>query len=299
MTDRSTDFSAPSYTAPQEPPFQPTSTPTIEHPPVPKVQPSWLYITRDDRLRIRSMNGFANLLIRVRGRVMGLDGQVRAFAQQINTGALRTSQDFFLDLNEGWLLSVYVEAPDNLPAPGQLYVSVFLHRGLAADANPVELLCAGYIQTNYGLGWPFPKTVLPVGDIGQVQLIALGAGGVGADITFSTPGNVLDLLLDGAFTFVASAAAGNRIVRFILDYGAGTNVIGQFPANAVITAGQTVVLSLTNAPTNLTDAATVHVPMPLPFKMTTNMRLRTGTTNLQAGDQFTVNNLHLERFLTG
>ena len=123
-------------------------------------------------------------------------------------------------------------------------------------------------------------------DFGRQQTTIQAAPAVATDAVFTTSAQYLHQIVAIRFTLVTDANVANRLITITLD-DAGT-VLWQVAANAAQTAGQTIIY---NASPNLpgTGIATrlSHIPIPHPDAFAGVMNIRTSTTNLQAGDQYT------------
>ncbi len=197
------------------------------------------YLTRDDRLFVRSFNSLAAVRLVVRGRWMDARGQIHNVNHRHTPNTDRSSALEFIDLAEGFLhnLTVFVEAAN--PRRGQCFVQVGVGRGTATDFHPVALFISDYLETNLALGWPGGRLRSSVEGPGILRSITGTNPAANIEITETVPTNARWRLLSLQATFTADAAVGNRNPVFTFDDGASQFV--RIGPSASIVAGEVAI----------------------------------------------------------
>lgn len=177
---------------------------------------------------------------------------------------------------------------------GELYVKVTLR---ILDTQ-VAILAAGYITTDMlTLTWP-PKTLEhSVSGIGNTRSITGTDPAVNTEISETVPTNAVWKLKSLRFTLVAAAVAVDRTVQVIIDDG--TNILW---TNRVHDVQQNAETRQYNFAKDLefhaTEDATGDLHSPLPsLILKAGYRIRTVTTNRDAGDNYSAPQLQVEEFL--
>lgn len=141
----------------------------------------------------------------------------------------------------------------------------------------------GTITTWSGITFPGPSAVREMGDYqGRIRTIVGTDPAAGQEISETVPNGVRWEIISLRFQFVTDAAVANRVVRLIADNG--VSIFWLISANYTQTAGignnYSWVPGFITA-NNLSDTVTA---IPLKIILAAGYRLRTATTNIQAGD---------------
>lgn len=285
--------------------------------------PSPLYIQRDDQLVIEAATTTATSdLVFVTARlllpvapsagqpVQGAGGVPTAVPQRGSTiipivftataGANGVLTATTIPLAEGYLLSVGVTGNTALKR-GTTFVRVWINRGAVSTLSPnaATVLIADYVTQTAVVGWPYGRVLSPPEGPGNVKNVPIGAPGAGVDWTTTQPGGVRWRLQSWNAQLVTSATVANRIVRGFIKTGGGS-IVWQGSPSAVIPASQTVQVSAASGQfTASTDPATVGVALPSPAMVNGAFIIGVSTTGLQAGDQWSGIQLHVEEWLDG
>lgn len=282
--------------------------------------PATVYIQRDDRLHVKILNGFPGAGVTVSARLLMPRGPVagqpdtntpEAIASAldvrgwINTiqntflpDATRTANEFDLALAEGYLLSVSVTKGAGATfTRGQCFATVGLQRGAAAGSRFMNLV-SEYVALDLDVCWPGGTIKSPIEGPGFTHSIQQANPGAGADWTFTAATGQRLRISSFSAVLTASAAAGNRQAELIVDDGA--NIVWRTTAQANVTAGQVVTFSATgtNVPQGIitTDQELVIPPT---LVLAPGWRIRTATTGIQAGDQWSAIWFNVEEWING
>jgi len=118
----------------------------------------------------------------------------------------------------------------------------------------------------------------------------------GAEFSETIPAGKIWNLIAIAVAFVADATVASRTPEIIIDDG--TNEILRLTDRTVITASQTRTLQANRFGVLPADTATVHYfILPLGFELPAGYRVRSVTTNLQAGDNYGAPKLIVDEYV--
>lgn len=260
--------------------------------------PAALYIGRDDRILVRVFNSNSGQDVGVEARLLTPAPELSPQAWTL-TGLTtdRAVNEFYIDLAEGFLLTMQVRPRTGTPRRGQLYVQAGLGRGSSGAWNPMTILCQGYLTTTLNLAWP-PAPIEPSErPPGQLRSIAGTDPAAGVEISETVPTNARWRLLAIRYALVTDSTVATRTSRIILDDGATIYHVAEFgatqAASATVNYGGAVHTAYKDSsiPTN-------NIMIPLPdLWLFQGHRIRTITNNLQAGDNHGAPQLLVEELI--
>ena len=267
--------------------------------------PSSLYIQRNDVLNVEVITNQPAETVRICSRlllpVMPLPGQPDAGGPVFPTDptqggtnivegqsiitptALRTAQFTNIPLMECYLLSVNAFSTV-ATTRGQTFVQVQLIRA-GGGSGAAQTLFADYVTLNKNLSYPGGRALNPIEAPGWSHSVQVANPAAGADWTLTVlAGQRFAPKSFNAF-FTESAAVANRQVNVIIDDG--VNAVWQDDVTANIVAGQAGAVSgaQVNAAVGVFPVE-LFVVMPPGIFLEPGWRLRTSTTGIQAGDQW-------------
>jgi hypothetical protein len=186
---------------------------------------------------------------------------------------------------EGFILSVACDVPNQVSAGQYTFAAISLLRG-AVSTDPVsETLFSGYCNSNYGIGYPERGIERRSDGFGSVRTIIGTTPAAGAEITETTPTNAMWQLMLFSNTFTTSAAGGNRSLQYIIDDGANE----LYRISTVVNEGPSLTFKNQLSPNgiNIGDVGNNSLDaLPIPLIMMPGYRVRTLTSGIQAGDQY-------------
>lgn len=248
--------------------------------------PHAVYLTGEDNLRVTVFNAAAGVTVTIRGRYLPLDGDIVPFSDSFVPATNRTASTNTTRLAEGWLLGVSVFVSGGSPLTGQTFAIVSLIRGEGTSAIDLMTLAAGPVTASQRIGYPGSLIMNSLDGAGALRLITGTTPGAGAEISETVPTGARWQLLSFAATIATSAAAANRQPTLVIDDGATQYQL--FPQAATTpasnssryfwTAGSGVFLAQLNG-------ADVQ-GLVSPLWLLAGHRIRTLTTLIQAGDQW-------------
>lgn len=261
--------------------------------------PSALYVFRDDRLFINSIGPEVNRDLRLRGRLLTPDGQVVTLEYRHvtnNNGNVAKFETF--DLQEGHFIGLTVVPAAIVGGRGLIHITCGLTRGGNQVSSITQILFAGYIEGSRAPSWPMLHLESTVEGPGRLTRLASATPSAGAEIGLTVTDGTRSKPITMSFELTTDANAANRRVHMeIVD---GTSIVGRMPADAVQVASDTRRYTACAGAFRKTGAGGASlITMPIDLVLGPNDTLRTVTTNLQAGDQFTNAQLYLETWPQG
>jgi hypothetical protein len=259
--------------------------------------PSPVYLTGEDFLRVTSFGNVASIVLGVTGRILRPDNVPVPIRETHAPNSNRTVNQTIHPLSEGWLLGLDVLAATGSPSFGQVWVCIELVRGKETSAQVVQALAMGFVTARTPLVWPGGANLLPLDGPGNLRSVTGTTPGAGAEIseTIAT-GSRAELIAFHA-QLAASATVANRFPNLLLDDGA--NVYARSQISGAITASQTVQISWAQGYPAATQQTQFLAPLPNFLRMGAGHRIRTSTTGIQVGDQYSLVQYLLREWLTG
>lgn len=189
-------------------------------------------------------------------------------------------------------LSVYTETASIWQ--GDQFVAVYLR----SNSTRLLRLCSGYIETTAGIGWPNTQTIQSMPGRGSFYQVASANPAAGAELTMTVPDNELWIVKGLTVTLVTDSNTATRLVHFVFELhgGPGTFDIAA-PATQLLSLTRTYTLLPVGAGPTTVSGDDILVPIPNEIIMTDNDILSTTTDNIQAGDDFGVARVAIEKFV--
>lgn len=263
--------------------------------------PSSMYVRPEDNLQCQfASTSTLGTPWRITYRLLLTNGTVQLSVSEFVPTVDGLTHQFNIPLTEGYLLSLTAQAlgVTHQPFPGQTWVQVNLVRSNAAGAASQVVLCQGYAGSLFTVSWPDARLMVPGEGPGFITSVQQANPAAGADWTYTVPVSRRQRIQSLSSTLVTSAAAANRDVQLIVDDG--VNVVWQMSAPAAVVAATTQVFSATgtNLPTGIITTTTTLV-LPPGLVLQNGHRIRTATTGIQAGDQWSNIFLMIEDWVIG
>jgi len=283
--------------------------------------PSPLYVQRDDALFIEAFGILDVVTIRTRlllsqfpqggqpdvhGPVYGpgapfpLTGGIiqRIDTPLVLTGAGVSGGTARIDLTEGFLLSVGVLA-NNALQRGQTFVRGSICRApfqILAGA-PFTTLFADYVTQQAPIGWPNGRTLYSTEGPGELVGVLPANPGAGVDFSIAVPAQRRYRPISLTAKLVTSATVANRFVHATVQDGGGDIFSNATQATAQ-TATQTVTYTFGPGLTSqiINDGVAV-ITLPSNLTLLAGWTIQSLTTGIQAGDQWSLISLAVERWL--
>jgi hypothetical protein len=257
---------------------------------------SAVYLTGEDRLRLRTFNSFAGVELALEGRFLSLEGRVEPFAERHVPNTDRTLATTTHPRGEGWLLGAQIRASSGAPRRGQCFAMLDVVRGQTGAIQPLQLLTKGYVTDTTPRAWPSDEPEDSCEGPGVIRSITGTDPAAGAEVSETVPTNARWRLMAVFVQFVADANVANRNPFLIIDDGATTLL--EIGSSTSITAGQTINLNYGAVGGNAAPGSNGHViSIPPDLYLMGGFRIRTATTSIQAGDNFGAPQLWVEEWI--
>jgi hypothetical protein len=182
---------------------------------------------------------------------------------------------------------------DNVFTRGQVYTTL----SLMVNGQIVHMLCAGYCYS--ALSPTFPATEFKETTAAHGRWLQLSSTNpaAGDELSLSITGAQRTLVRAVRFTLVTDANAANRFVHlvFTLNSGAVLNFFSSVAQTATTTRNYTCVPI--GAAGAFSEDNDILIPIPPDFLIDGGTSIDTETTGKQAGDNFGVMNVIVERWI--
>ncbi len=247
--------------------------------------PGALYISQEDAMEMSLWNSLPGLTARIVTRFLRPDGVITPTVKLFTPSSDRARNTFKIDLTEGFLLSVAVTNHFGAPLRGQTFCTVELTRGPTGAAVSHEVLIQEYIFNLSYAGWPGGMIRSPLEGPGVMRSIVGTDPAAGAEISETVPTNARWRLIAFTSTLVTSAAVANRRLRLVHDDGA--NIYCNAFSTLLLPASTTTTVTWGDSyPLVENTDQQITAPLPRQDMLLAGSRIRTITTNFQAGDNW-------------
>lgn len=262
----------------------------------PYLTPSaWLFAMAD-ALRVTTFNGQAGVTVQLEGRFLTREGEILPFRFVHTPNTDRSSKSDTFPMGDGWLLNLQVRTSAGTPRRGQCYVLVEVVRGLLTNQEPLGALLQDYVNTTSRLAWPGSPLVASAVPPGALRSITGTNPAANAEISETVPTNARWRLLALFATLVTDVNVANRDAALTIDDGAA--VVARYSAGQNHAASLTTryVWAAAGARFTIATDRTIVVPI-TDVWMPDAYRLKTVTTNLQVGDDWSAPQLWVEELI--
>lgn len=254
------------------------------------------YPVTDDALLIRLYNSLASATFKVVARVLTPAGVLRVVQQVLTTASDRTQQLTCVYLPAGQLLSAAVIATAQTPRRGQAWAIIAIESTLPTGVVFLTPLAQGYVTADSALLWPggaYPDSVEGPGILRSVTGTNPAAG---VEVIEAVPTDARWRIRALRASLVTDATVATRTVNIIIDDGATTLL--NFPG--VTTQTATLTRAYNVAEYGFQPAAVgtdIFFYIPFVIALFQGWRIRTSTTNIQAGDNWGAPQLEVEEWI--
>ena len=261
--------------------------------------PSPQYVTREDIGSITSFNSATGITVEVHGRLLLPNGTVVPFVQSHTPNTDRSSKTDVFAIPEGFLLNLSVFLVAGTAKRGQCYVVVKLGRGQGTARIDHQVLLQGYVGTGVNQAWPGNTLQTPTEGPGWIHTIVGTQPAAGAEVTQVVPTGARWRIISFCLTLTSSVAVANRHPQAAL-LDASANLIWFTPAfeQQVNSANNITWVFGTGAnPFTSVDGAHHANLLPAYLLALAGYTLETGSTNLQAADQYAAPTISVEEWI--
>lgn len=273
-----------------------TSAPEVKFRHLDLDPPSFVYITREDALKVNLWNSAAGAQVLCNFRILRPDGVIVPNSFSIFPPNTRARTATIFGLTEGFLLSVQLFGQAGGILRGQCFAYVEICRPPSGTVIGYETLVSDYVTNGATIGWPGGRVQQSTEGPGFLHSVAVGNPAAGADWNVSVPTNARWKVICARMQLVTGAAVANRAVESNVDDGAASYAIGD--GNLSVPASTTVNVSFMGGiPTIATNYTDVNVATPPGLWQPATHRYSSRTLGIQAADQFSLINLLVEEWI--
>lgn len=255
-----------------------------------------VYLTGEDHLRLTTIGALAGAVVALEGRRISPEGIIVPFAERHVPNSDRTAATTLHGLGEGLLTHAHLRLSSGTGTAGHVFGFLEIVRGLTGAIQPLATLLQGYIATVPRLAWPGSPIGSALTPNGRHRVITGSDPAAGAEISETVPAGARWRLAIFNFGLQASAAAANRLPLLTIDDGA--SIVWQVGANVALTANLLgVYRTAIGAAASVIGTQHYTLPLPSHLMLLPGYRIRTVTTALDVGDNYTAPIYVVEEFL--
>lgn len=176
--------------------------------------------------------------------------------------------------------------------------SVYVELNLSVEGTSFIHLLKGYLGVNQSLGWPDSPAVAPLQTRGQASIVASSDPAAGAEITQSIGASIWVLLKSLSFTLVTDGTQTDR--RVALEILVANIRIALLPAPSIQAFSRSQAYTWADGASNIQDidGLTQVSALPRDLLLGPGNIIRTVTTGLEPGDNFSAMNIYVQRYLS-
>lgn len=253
------------------------------------------YVSADSYLQLDVWNSVPGAFVNFHIFSMDAQGRVVRTTYTATPTSDRTDNVFTYPLTEGFLMSISF-VRNFVAATGSTFVRLTLLLGSPTPKTFMQILCQGYLDLGNRLSWPNGTLLRSYDGLGVMRSVTGTTPGAGAEISETVPSGALWRLVVFNYGLTTSATVANRGSGFVIDDG--SHILLNYPAINNSVASTTYGFNAL-AGSNLSYGANFPMNWPIPQQMwlAAGYRIRTLTTLLQAGDQYTAPQYQVEEFI--
>jgi small ligand-binding sensory domain FIST len=267
--------------------------------PSPVLAPQGVYVTGDDHLLLTVLNAATGVTVRVGGRMLdAVSGRAVPFNLELVPATDRSASTTVVRLQEGWLQQATIVVSGGTPLYGQTYARLDIVRGDGPGRTVLGTLAQGLITAQVRQAFPGAVLQGPLEAPGTIRSITGTDPAAGAEVSETVPTGARWRLHALRVALTTDATVANRETSLTLDDG--TTIYAQMPAGEAQTASAaftyTWAVGLIRGAPNQGGSRLIPIP---PLWLLAGHRIRTLTTNIQAGDNYGAPQLLVEESLEG
>jgi hypothetical protein len=247
-------------------------------------------------LRATVFNSQANTIVQVSYLILQPNGCVVAQRFTVQPTSDRVISSGLAALGDGWIVALQAIASAGTPRRGQCFVRVQLVQGNDTQSDAYATVLQGYVTATEGLALPGGAVESSTYGPGVMRTIVGTDPAANVEISETVPTNARWRLVTFCYAFVTDATVANRLPVLTIDDG--TNVLWRSFSNVNQAASQTSIYHAGDGLISHQIATQTHVlALPTHLILMGGYRVRTQTTALQAGDNFSAPTYHVEEWI--
>lgn len=260
------------------------------------VEAQGFYLTGEDNLRVTTFGALAGVVLAIEGRRVDEGGTIVPFAERHVPNSDYSAKTTVHQIGAGTLLNAHVRVTAGTVLRGHVFVLLEVVRGLSGAIQPLATLLQGYVSGTARLAWPGSVIETSVGGAGRLRSITGTDPAAGVEISETVPAGVRWRLLGFVYALTTDATVANRTSSVFIDDGVNTlykvgynfsqvaSTVVRYQAGAFGTFG-------------LIEGLNYVGMLPADTLLSGGYRVRTATTNLQAGDNYGAPQYLVEEFI--
>lgn len=253
------------------------------------------YFAQGDNLHIR-LWGSMTANVAFHYQTLDPSGRVVTNAHFLTPPTDRSSTALFFDMPECILLGFLVNVEAQEVPRGAIFASVQSRKSAISAGGAHRHLAHGYIDGTFSLQYPFPQSHPAFSGYGRPRVIVGTDPAAGVEISETVPTNAMWRLRSVQMTLVTDATVAARTPHLVIDDG--TDIQQRIPSNAGISASTTQPVCWCPIGDDTPSSTGAHgAPHPMNLFLPPGSRVRTLTSNLQAGDDWGAPVLSVEEWL--
>ena len=239
--------------------------------PIPQPSASGMYVTKDDRLVVQLLGPMGGGEIEVFTRIFTPGTGIQTLRQRIKLPQGGPQTMYWVNLTEGWITNISVNAVPETYVEDVLEVRLGLQRGWAAGEFPILWFAAGFLDFYRGFHWPETHYVR----YNWVEFL---------DYIDTTPGTVAyyewinttgyDVIFDSIYASIKNNDSTARYV--VMDFYSNGKMVGREILPGSIAAGSTFDVTWMRGFTytlNVSSVTTAKFPWDRPFEAYEGFRI--------------------------
>ena len=188
--------------------------------------------------------------------------------------------------------SLYVGVITGNPKRGTTYVSVILRLG----GVRVGVLAQGYVYLGRDLSWPWGTIEGSLEGRGYIKFVESSDPSAGAEASITVPTNARWRIISAYIILATDATSVDRVPHLLVDNGQKI-VVDSVVAAAIQASSSARLCWMAGAGYGRYDQNSQTMPLPVDCYAYAGWRIRTDTTSLQAGDDYTSLKLAVEEWI--
>lgn len=255
-----------------------------------------LYISRDDLIQVDCVNSVAGQTFGVHARQLLPDGRIQPHFFIFAPTSDRSVNHFFVQLSEGFLLTLSAGTALNTTQKGQTFIAIRFVRGSPNNATTTGVLIAGYMAGLTNITWPIMAPTYAGDNTGNIRSITGATPGAGLTNLETVPTGARWRLKCYKFSLTTSAAVANREVALFVDDG----VNPLMTVTSAFTQVASQAFGYNYAPGLQTLAPTVGTNRTSPWSdvlLEGGYRIQVAVNNIQAADQLSAAQYEVEEWV--
>lgn len=256
-----------------------------------------IWCAGEEALLITSLSGDGDARVRITGRFLDPTRRTPVpieIPHVPNTD--RTAATQTVPLGEGWLTGLTAIASSGTPGYAHTFIRIDLIRGRGNSATVLQTLMQGPVTALTRRAWPGSPVAAAIEGPGTLRTIAGTDPAANTSISETVPTGARWRLHSMAFSLVTDANAANREVSITFDDGATAYMVAASGVNQAASLTRRYSAAKGGIRGAAATAAEITIALPDVW-LPAGHRIRTVTTNIQAGDNYGAPLLHVEEHL--